>query len=362
MGPLTIRAGPAALARIRNHGLQAQDVAIIPAAAGGPKGLILQALDQFLFGQWLPAAPRVRTLIGSSIGAWRMAAACSGDPAAAFQRLGDLYCAQHYSRKPSAQEVSAVIRNLLQDFIGGQETDIVSHPLQRLQIITARGLGLLETAHSDWARKAGFGAAALANLAGRTRLARHLQRVIIGNAGASEQWLSTPFDAFSTHFSALTADNLGAALLASGTLPLVMQPVSAIPHAPRGNYWDGGLIDYHLALPYGRLAGRDDGGLVLYPHFGPHIVPGWLDKGMPWRRRRQGCDWLKNVILLAPSKAFLQGLPRKKLPDRKDFQHFGMDHALRGRQWQSAIRQGAELRDAFAAFVAHPDPRLVQPL
>jgi hypothetical protein len=45
MHALQFHAGPRALARIRAEGLQARDVAVIPAAAGGPKGLIFQALD-----------------------------------------------------------------------------------------------------------------------------------------------------------------------------------------------------------------------------------------------------------------------------------------------------------------------------
>ena len=65
---LEIHAGPKALAHLREHGLRAQDIAIVAGAAGGPKGLILQALDQWLFGTWLPSAPRERTLIGASIG------------------------------------------------------------------------------------------------------------------------------------------------------------------------------------------------------------------------------------------------------------------------------------------------------
>ena len=43
------------------------------------------------------------------------------------------------------------------------------------------------------------------------------------------------------------------ALLASGSIPLVCDPVRNPASAPRGDYWDGGLIDYHLLLPYGRL-------------------------------------------------------------------------------------------------------------
>jgi hypothetical protein len=77
MSALTFHAGPLALAQIRAHGLRARDIAVVPAAAGGPKGLIFRSLDQWVFGEWFPSAPRERTLIGSSIGAWRMAAAAS---------------------------------------------------------------------------------------------------------------------------------------------------------------------------------------------------------------------------------------------------------------------------------------------
>jgi len=45
MHALSFHAGPTALAHIRAHGLRARDVAVVPAAAGGPKGLIFQALD-----------------------------------------------------------------------------------------------------------------------------------------------------------------------------------------------------------------------------------------------------------------------------------------------------------------------------
>ena len=119
MNPLSIHAGPQALAHLRNHGLRAQDIAIIPGAAGGPKGLILQKLDQWLFGSWLPSAPRERTLIGASIGAWRMAAACLADPVAGFQRLGDLYCEQTYPRRPSARCGCATIRSASNRRSGG---------------------------------------------------------------------------------------------------------------------------------------------------------------------------------------------------------------------------------------------------
>ena len=76
---LSLRAGKRALTRIREQGLQPADVAILPGAAGGPKGLGIQGLDLALFGDWLPRAPRERTLIGASIGSWRFASACLPD-------------------------------------------------------------------------------------------------------------------------------------------------------------------------------------------------------------------------------------------------------------------------------------------
>jgi len=364
-GPaLTIHAGKKALEHMRSHGLQARDIAIVPAAAGGPKGLVLQSLDQWLFGRWLAAAPRERTLIGSSIGAWRMAAASHADPAAAFQRLGELYCEQRYPEKPTPRQVTDSCLQLLEDFVGGHEHEIVNQPNHRLQLLTVRGLGLLKAPKSNAAAKAGFAAATLANLASRAKLARHMERVVIGDMRDPLFWLKAKFDSFETHFASLTPDNLKPALLASGTLPLIMEPVREIPHAPGGTYWDGGIIDYHLALPYSRIASATDGGLVLYPHFTGHLVPGWLDKPLPWRRAGLGKnrDWLDNVILLSPSQAFLQSLSLGKLPDRKDFFYYGANHDFRIQNWRIAIYEGERLRDEFAAFAENPDLSLVHAL
>jgi hypothetical protein len=361
---LSIHAGPKALAHLREHGLRARDIAIVPAAAGGPKGLIFQKLDQWLFGSWLPSAPRERTLIGASIGAWRMAAACHADPVSAFQRLGDLYCEQRYPPKPSPQFVTDFCKQFLADFIGGHETEVVNHPHHRLQILTSRGSRLLKAPRFKISTMAGFGVAVLGNLISRTQLASHLQRVALGDARDPAFWLKAKFDAFDTHFAPLMPDNIAAALLASGTLPFVMEPVRDLPHAPQGTYWDGGLIDYHLALPYARVVGNPDGGLVLYPHFSEHIVPGWFDKQLPWRRAATGGNrgWLDNVIVVSPSRAFLQTLSRGKLPDRNDFIRYGTNHDFRILNWKLAIGEGERLRDALAAFVEKPDLGIVQPI
>src|SRR3569833_1851084 len=250
MSALSIHAGPKALAHIREHGLRAQDIAIIPAAAGGPKGLIFQKLKQKLFGHWLPSAPRERTLIGASVGAWRMAAACQADPAAAFQRLGNLYCEQCYPARPSPQFVSVTCKDFLGGVSGGHEEEILSHPRHRLHILTSRGLWWLLAPRRDISASVGFGMAVLGNLFSRSQLAEHLDRVVISDARDPILWMKEKFDAFDTQFATQTRQNLSGALLASGTQPFNKEPKQKKPKTPTSTYWDGGLIDYHLALPY----------------------------------------------------------------------------------------------------------------
>jgi hypothetical protein len=96
MQALHIHAGPLARQAIAQNGLQPGDVRTIPGAAGGPKGLLLGALDRFIFGEWLPRSTQPVDLVGASIGAWRMATACLDQPVAAFERLEHEYIHQHW--------------------------------------------------------------------------------------------------------------------------------------------------------------------------------------------------------------------------------------------------------------------------
>src|SRR5688572_33465778 len=84
---LSIRAGPDALRIVRERGLRAEDVDVVPGASGGAKWLALAGLDRYLFGEFFQQ-PRARPLhlIGSSIGSWRMACLAQRDPVAALRR------------------------------------------------------------------------------------------------------------------------------------------------------------------------------------------------------------------------------------------------------------------------------------
>src|SRR5262249_26267982 len=110
---ITIRAGRRAAARIRDAGMRPADFGIVPGAAGGPKGLGIAGLARAIFCDWLPSAPGVRHLVGSSIGAWRFAAACRSDAVAALQAFTEAYTQQRYPRRPSARFVSQAARAML---------------------------------------------------------------------------------------------------------------------------------------------------------------------------------------------------------------------------------------------------------
>jgi hypothetical protein len=90
-------------------------------------------------------------------------------------------------------------------------------------------------------------------------------------------------------------------------------------------------------------------GLVFYPHFTNQIVPGWLDKMLPWRRARG--VWLDNVVMVSPTPEYLARLPMKKLPDRNDFMRFVDDYEGRIKYWRFAMEESARLRDELAALI-----------
>jgi hypothetical protein len=342
---LTLRAGPDALAIIRDRGLRAEDVDVIPGASGGAKWLAIAGLDRFLFGELL-RQPRTRPLhlIGSSIGSWRLACLAQRDPVAALARGHHAYIhEQRYTRRPSTREVTAVLGRALDQLLGPAGVDeILSHPWARLHVLTAEGRGL---AASDrrLALTAAMALAIAGNLVSRRTLAWQMRRVIFHSCGDE-----TPFRHLAdlpTVHRPLTRENLRAALLASGSIPLLLEGVK-IPdgeRTPGGVHWDGGVLDYHLDLDFGAGAG-----LVLYPHFYAHVVPGWFDKRLRWRRAR-GANF-RRALLVAPSDAFVASLPGGKIPDRRDF--YSMPEAERMRRWQAAVDASARLGDELRELLA----------
>lgn len=341
MQTLTLRAGPDALALLHERGLRGEDVDLVPGASGGPKWLVLAGLDRYVFGELLQA-PRTRPLhlVGSSIGSWRLACAAQADPVAAIERFEAAYLDQRYPKRRTPALVSAKSREILGRVLGERgAAEIVASPWVRLHVIVAACRGLAASENASLL----FGALTLSaagNLVSRATLAWQLGRAIFHPAGDGSP-LRPLADLPTTHH-ALDADTLVPALIASGSIPLVLEGVR-IPGAPAPLYRDGGMVDYHLDLDWG-----PGEGLVLYPHFYPHLVPGWFDKGLSWRR----ADARKHrrVLLVAPSPELVASLPGGRIPDRKDFDT--MEDADREAAWRRVLELGRRMGDELRELVA----------
>jgi len=362
MRALRLYAGPEARRHVERNGLRPADIGAIPAAAGGPKGLILGPLDRFLFGQWLPATNHTIHLVGASIGAWRMATACLQEPVQAFERLERDYIAQDYElppgrRTPTPAHVSERFAAGLEAFYGGRIREVLSHPRYRLHIVTARGRHLLGREHRVFT-PVGYLGAFLANALHRKAMGAWLERVVF-SAPERDAPCPLPFgiDDFPTRQVPLAESNFQPALQASCSIPFLLQAVHDIPGAPRGAYWDGGITDYHLHLKYACGPGP---GIVLYPHFQQSVVPGWLDKGLKWRHR--ATPSLDRMLVLAPDPEWVRSLPTGKLPDRTDFARYASDLQGRIRDWSAAARASVQLAEEFSAWLERPDPSLLEPL
>lgn len=344
---LQIYAGPRARARLRERGLRPDDIRVIPAAAGGPKGLILNALDREIFGPWLGKSAHDVHLLGASIGAWRMATACLGEPEREFAALADAYVHQRYDgppgKRPTAASVTRGFTSTLANCFGGREGQVLSHPRYRLHVFTSRGRHVLAR-ESRWRTPLGYTAAFAVNALARRAMGGWLERVVFSDPRAR---LPMPLHDYRSRQVELSEANLLQSVLASCSIPFWLQAVHDIAGAPAGAYWDGGITDYHLHLNYAAMVGD---GLVLYPHFQRQVIPGWLDKALKSRHRPTA--FLDNVVLLAPNPAWVATLPNAKLPDRDDFARYGDDVQARASAWLRAIRESERLRDEFAAACA----------
>jgi len=356
MKALQIHAGTTARRQLRERGLRPSDVRVVPAAAGGPKGLILNGLDRFIFGDWLPHGTQTVHLLGASIGAWRMATACLHDPAAQLAQMAHDYVHQDYEhapgKPPAPKHVSEVFGAKLQQRFAGREAELLSHPRYRLHVFTSRGRHLLRRP-GRLRMPLGYMGAFLTNTVSRKSMGGWLERVVFSD---SREPLPLHLRDYRTQQVPLAAQNLQRSILASCSIPFWLEAVQDIPGAPPGAYWDGGITDYHLHLDYGSM----HDGLVLYPHFQKTVIPGWLDKAL--KHRHRATAHLDRVVLLSPRPEWVAALPNAKLPDRNDFKAYGDDFAGRIRAWSRALAEGQRLADEFAELMSRGQPIEAEPL
>jgi hypothetical protein len=324
---LQILAGKKALAEIKQHGLRPERIKLMVGASGGPKWLMLSRLDQYLSEHFLPKATQPISLLGSSIGSWRMACYAQQNPLASFREFEQLYINQRYSEKLIPAEITTYIDKVLsQLFSPNRAKHIVANPLRKLHVVAVRNRKFLN-GRSKLAQGFGLLTAAAGNLLSSKVVEALYPRVII-----SPQESTTPYF-IKPETIELNAENLSQSLVASGAIPMVMEPTK-VPGGKDRWYWDGGLVDYHFSGPF-----NVEDGLVFYPHFFPKITPGWLDKAIPWRKAK--AHNYDNVVMLAPSEEFIAKLPYGKIPDRKDFENLSNDE--RESYWNTVLEATNQL-------------------
>ncbi len=337
MSALQLYAGPTALRALQRDGLQAEQFRMIVGASGGPKWFVLYGLDRYLFGDFFARCRQPLATLGSSAGAWRLACLGLADPLAGIDRLAWHYSRQTYSAQPTMHEISKEARKLV-DIVLGEKgaAEIATNSRIGVHIVADRARGLLRSDRKPLLL-GGLALCATANTLSRRSLRLSFERILF-HAGTPLSSL-TGLQDMPTRCVQLTEHNVGEALLASGSIPLVMEGVRDIPGAPPGVYRDGGIVDYHFDMPF-----LDGDGLVLYPHFYPHLTPGWFDKALRWRRVDPAN--YHNVLLIAPSSEFVSRLPYGKIPDRKDFET--MDETTRFAYWQTVLTESVRLAEEFA--------------
>ena len=182
----------------------------------------------------------------------------------------------------------------------------------------------------------GLLAAAALNAVSRRSLGAFFERVLFYDS----RDLPPFFDAsgFPMSHVELTEANLEDAIVATGSIPMVLAGVRDIAGAPPGVYRDGGVIDYHLDLPQ-----SEPGRLTLYLHFIDRIVPGWFDKKLSWRKPDPAN--VDRTILVSPSREFVARLPYAKIPDRRDFVNFEREERVRA--WRTVVDMCDELAEEF---------------
>ena len=357
-GNLVFYAGTKAMHAISRNGLSPDMVKTVLGAAGGPKWLVLHGLDRAIFSSWFSDRTEPLFLLGSSIGAWRFAAVSQNDPLEALDRFLSAYTAQRYSPNPEREEITLECAKMLEALLGGSGIEeILHHPFFRLGVFTAHckwpvasdnkvllALGLLD--------------AAIYNAVHRAGLRFFFDRVLFFDPRNPP-----PLGGMSdvdTKKIPLSARNLKDVLLASGSVPLLMLGVNNIPDAPRGTYRDGGIIDYHFDLPIQR---DDDTAheLIPFPHYTDRIIPGWFDKRLPWRKPREAN--VDRLLLVSPSKQFIERIPYKRIPDREDFPFFKGRDEERVAYWNEVIEASAYLGEEFLDAVETGTIReLVKPI
>ena len=339
---LVIKAGKRAYEVLKHQPLSSKIVAGIAAAAGGPKWFTTFGLMRYIIDDFLRDDCQDRFYIGSSVGSWQMAAACTANPGVALDRLKSAYINHIYSDKPDAEEISQACRQIIEHMISDQTDHIVNQSPHSLYIVASKALGYCNSDNKALL-SLGLAGAAVSHSIRRSWLDKFMQRQVFTNGDSTPYNMS--MDPLSTVLKTLREDNLIDSLRASGAIPLLMKPINI--NREVGKYWDGGIVDYHMGYPYD----RHDARVVLLPHFSPYILSGWFDKHLPYVRRASA-DFMADIVLIHPSKHYIASLPRKQISSLKDFEYYGTDQQSRISYWNTITEMSYRLAEEFHDLIS----------
>ncbi|NQZ26969.1 MAG: patatin-like phospholipase family protein [Colwellia sp.] len=364
---LEIYAGKNALKTIQEQGFKQELFTNFLGASGGPKWFTLFGLDKYLFGDFFKNRTTELNLIGSSAGAFRAACLTQNNPVQAIEGLAHNYAHTVYSKKPSAEEIASTAVDIVdQLFANNGASEVINNKVFKAHFLVAKCNGL--TAFDNKIiQGAGLIQSILLNKIGRRFLSKQYQRYIFKHP-SSNLTINDPYN-FDNVYQKLTADNIKDALLASGSIPMVMSGIQNIEGSAKGTYRDGGIIDYHFDFSLNNGAQEHcssicrpdedsqkvtsivrNHGLTLYPHFSSEPKAGWFDKNSS---RKVLASSYENTVLLAPSAKFIQSLPFNKIPDRTDFTE--LDSSTRIKYWLKVLEQTDRLAECFNEFVMKQD-------
>lgn len=341
MSNLVIRAGHEAFHNIKKNGLPLTSIKGVVAAAGGPKWFTTYGLTRYIVADLLAKASHELHFLGASVGSWQMASALTSDPGSAIDRLQHKYCNWVYSEKPDSKEVSEACKQMILNMLHDEANFILRHPSRKLHVFTSRGKGWLGS-ENVLLRGLGFAYAFSSNAVHRKYINTTAERVVFTTGDNLPYEINR--DILKTSVSNLTEQNLLSVLRASGSIPFVMEHIADIHGAKPGIYWDGGMTDYHFSLPF------NVDGIILQPHFLPYVLPGWLDKKIPWNRKAPP-DLMSKVLLISPSEQFVNSLPLKRISDMKDFNHFGHNQEGRINYWREISQRSKELGEELKDLI-----------
>jgi hypothetical protein len=249
----------------------------------------------------------------------------------------EAYCGQRFVETDDPSSISESYRRLLRQVFSDDDlAHALNHKGLEVAIVATRLRG---TAGASSVRRTLLVAAVLNTLSPRAPkvfFTRTLFHTSAGDPSGSPSLLQE----FQGHRCSLTTANVRDVALASGTVPVYMAPVRDIVGAPDGSYVDGALCDYHWNQ---QLDAR--GGLAILFLHQRRIIPGWLDKHVPWRRVAGRA--VSDVLLVYPDPEFVRSLPGGRVPSRDDFFAYVREPERRIAMWHDVVRRSGELGAKF---------------